>query len=80
MLSVLAVLLNFIAGSFLIVFGVRALGQTLEGAGSALLRKAMRFCTVNRWAAFLTGTAATAAVQSSTAVTILTIGFSTVLK
>jgi sulfite exporter TauE/SafE len=29
MLSVLAVLLNFIAGSFLIIFGVLALGQTL---------------------------------------------------
>ena len=75
MLSVIAVLLNFIVGSFLIVFGVRALGQTLEGAGSALLRKAMRLCTANRWTAFLTGTAATAAVQSSTAITILTIGF-----
>ncbi len=75
MLSVLAVLLNFIAGSFLIVFGVRVLGQTLEGAGSALLRKAMRLCTGSRWTAFLTGTAATALVQSSTAVTILTIGF-----
>ncbi len=75
MLSVLAVLLNFMAGSFLIVFGVRVLGQTLEGAGSALLRRAMRLFTGNRWTAFLTGTGATALVQSSTAVTILTIGF-----
>ncbi len=75
MLSVIAVLLNFFAGSFLIVFGVRALGQTLEGAGSALLKKTMRLCTGNKWTAFLTGTAATALVQSSTAVTILTIGF-----
>jgi phosphate:Na+ symporter len=75
MLSILAVLVNFIAGSFLIVFGVRALGQTLERAGAALLRKVMRTFTGNRGTAFLTGTAATALVQSSTIVTILTIGF-----
>lgn len=76
MLSVLAVLLNFIAGSFLIVFGVHVLGKTLERAGSSLLRKAMQAFTGSRWTAFLTGTAVTGLVQSSSAVTILTIGFS----
>jgi phosphate:Na+ symporter len=75
MLIILTVLLNFIAGSFLIVFGVNALGKTLERAGSALLDKVMRSFTKNRWTAFLTGTLTTGMVQSSTAVTLLTIGF-----
>ncbi|MGI5918442.1 MAG: Na/Pi cotransporter family protein [Christensenellales bacterium] len=75
MLAIITVLLNFIAGSFLIVFGVNALGRTLERAGSALLDKVMRAFTRNRWTAFLVGTFTTAMVQSSTAVTLLTIGF-----
>ncbi len=75
MLSVFTVLLNFIAGSFLIVYGVHVLGKTLERTGSRLLHKAMRTFTKNSWAAFLTGTLATGVVQSSSAVTIITIGF-----
>jgi phosphate:Na+ symporter len=74
MLSVLTVLLNFIVGSFLIVFGVHILGKTLESAGSTLLLNVMKTFTGNRWTAFATGTLATGLVQSSTAVTILTIG------
>jgi len=69
------VALNFITGSFLIVFGVRALGKTLESAGSRLLERVMRVFTKNRWTSFLTGIFTTGLVQSSTAVTILTIGF-----
>jgi phosphate:Na+ symporter len=75
MLSVLTVLLNFITGSFLIIIGVNALGKTLERTGSKLLEMVMHTFTKNRWTAFLAGTLTTGAVQSSTAVTILTIGF-----
>ena len=75
MLPMLTVLLNFIAGSFLIIFGVRALGKTLEHAGSKLLGRVMCAFTKNRWTAFTAGIFTTGLVQSSTAVTILTIGF-----
>ncbi len=75
MLTILTVLLNFIAGSFLIVFGVHALGKMLERAGSKLLDRAMRVFAKNRWTSFIAGIFTTGLVQSSTAVTLLTIGF-----
>jgi phosphate:Na+ symporter len=75
MLSILTVLINFIIGSFLIIFGVNALGKTLERAGSKLLDRVMSAFAKNRWTAFLAGIFTTGLVQSSTAVTIITIGF-----
>lgn len=75
MLSVLMILLNFITGSFLIVFGVNVMGKTLEQANSKLLRDTVQMFSKNRWTSFLTGIFLTGLVQSSTAVTILTIGF-----
>lgn len=75
MLTVVTILLNFITGSFLIVFGVNVMGRTLEQANSQLLNNAMHLFTKNRWTSFLIGIFLTGLVQSSTAVTILTIGF-----
>jgi phosphate:Na+ symporter len=75
MLAVIMILFNFLAGSFLIVFGVHAMGKTLEHANSKLLKNTMQMFSKNRWASFLTGIFLTGLVQSGTAVTILTIGF-----
>ncbi len=75
MLDILQVLIHFVVGSLLIVTGVNTMGSTLEQANSKLLDKAMRAFSRNKWTSFFTGILLTGLVQSSTAVTILTIGF-----
>jgi len=75
MLDILQVLIHFVVGSLLIVTGVNTMGSTLEQANSKLLDKAMRAFSKNKWTSFFTGILLTGLVQSSTAVTILTIGF-----
>lgn len=75
MLVIITVILNFITGSFLIIFGVNVMAKTLESASSNLLKKIMQIFSKNKWTSFLAGTFMTGLVQSSTAVTILTISF-----
>ena len=75
MLEIIIVLLNFSVGSLLIVTGVNTMGSTLEQANSKLLRKTMRGFSRNKWTSFFTGIFLTGLIQSSTAVTILTVGF-----
>jgi len=75
MMNLLLLIVNFIAGSFVIIFAVNALSKTLEQANSELLKKTIQAFSHNRWTSFLTGILLTAFVQSSTAVTILTVGF-----
>ncbi|GEM_PF-813769 len=75
MTEIAIVLINFVTGSLLIVTGVNAMGRTLEHANSKLLTHTMRLLSKNRWTSFLAGVFLTGLVQSSTAVTILTVGF-----
>ncbi len=75
MLEIAIILLNFIIGSILIVTGVKTMGSTLENAHSNILRKTMRLFSRNELTSFLAGIFMTGLVQSSTAVTILTVGF-----
>lgn len=75
MLEIPVILMNFTIGSVLIVTGVNTMGSTLESANSNLLKKTMRLFSRNELTAFLAGILLTGLVQSSTAVTILTVGF-----
>ncbi|WP_084124094.1 Na/Pi cotransporter family protein [Anaerocolumna jejuensis] len=73
MREVITIIMNFITGSLLIITGVSTMGGTLERANSKLLNKTISLFSKNRWTAFFTGIFLTGLVQSSTAVTILTV-------
>lgn len=75
MLEIATIIMNLITGSLLIITGVGTMGRTLEQANSKLLHKTMSLFSRNKWTSFLTGISLTALVQSSTAVTILTVSF-----
>ncbi|KYH32631.1 Na/Pi cotransporter family protein [Neomoorella mulderi] len=67
-------LLQFAAGVSLLLLGVQLLRQGLVALGRSYLEIMIRRATATPWQGFLWGTVATALVQSSTAVTVLTVG------
>ena len=68
-------LLVFIAGIALLLFGMRFMRDGLESAARRRMQEALKTLTRNPLVGFITGTVITALVQSSTAVTVITIGF-----
>ncbi|MBU7005684.1 Na/Pi cotransporter family protein [Phosphitispora fastidiosa] len=68
-------LLNFFAGIALLLFGMRFMRDGLESAARRRMQEALKTLTRNPLTGFITGTVITALVQSSTAVTVITIGF-----
>ncbi len=69
------ILLKFSAGVALLLFGMQFLKGGLENVARDRMRQALRTLTRTPLVGFLTGTLITAVVQSSTAVTVITIGF-----
>lgn len=67
--------LQFSAGVALLLFGMRFMKDGLEKAAKTRIRKAIQTLTKTPLIGFITGTVITALVQSSTAVTVITIGF-----
>lgn len=66
---------GLIGGSALLIYGVDLMGDGLEKAAGNLIKRALSMLAGRLWSAFLTGTIITALVQSSTAVTVMTVGF-----
>jgi len=66
---------GIIGGSALIMYGVDLMGDGLEKAAGKVIKKTLQRLTKTVWSSFLVGTIVTALVQSSTAVTVLTVGF-----
>jgi len=66
---------GLIGGTALLMYGVEKMGDGLEKASGELMRKILSVLTGRVWTAFLVGTFLTALVQSSTAITLLTVGF-----
>jgi len=64
-----------IGGTALLMYGVDMMGDGLEKASGEMMRKMLSILTDRVWSAFLVGTFLTALVQSSTAITVLTVGF-----
>lgn len=73
--SVRDLLFGIMGGSALLMYGVDLMGEGLEKAAGKLIKKVLSVLTGKLWSAFLVGTAVTTLVQSSTAVTVLTVGF-----
>ncbi|SHI43483.1 Na/Pi cotransporter family protein [Lutispora thermophila] len=66
---------GLIGGTALLMYGVDKMGEGLEKASGEMMKKMLSILTGKVWSAFLVGTIITALVQSSTAVTVLTVGF-----
>ena len=66
---------GLIGGTALLMYGVDKMGDGLEKAAGSMMKRILAVLTGKVWSAFLAGTFLTALVQSSTAVTVLTVGF-----
>ncbi len=68
-------ILNMIGGLCLFLFGMNLMGDGLERAAGSGLRSLLSKLTTNRFLGFLTGLAVTAVIQSSSATTVMVVGF-----
>ena len=64
-----------LGGLGLFLYGMKLLGDGLELAAGAKLRKILEKITSNRWLGALVGVVVTAIIQSSTAVSVMVVGF-----
>lgn len=67
--------LTLIGGLSLFLFGMSVMGQSLERRAGEKLRTLLGKFTTGRAAGFLTGLAVTAVIQSSSATTVMVVGF-----
>ena len=72
--DMILIILNFVIGTGLIIYGVSLMSSGLESANVKFIKKLLSKFTGTVFTAFLTGTFLTALVQSSTAVTVITVG------
>ena len=68
-------ILQFIGGICLFLFGMNVMGAALERSAGGSLRGALGKMTSNRAAGFATGAGVTAIIQSSSATTVMVVGF-----
>ena len=68
-------LLSFFTGIGLFLYGIDAMGQGLEYAAGSKMKKILGVLTKNRFLAVLMGALVTAIIQSSSATTVMVVGF-----
>ncbi len=71
----LALLLNVFGGLALFIFGMKMMSDGLNRVAGERMRTILRLFSSNRFVAVLSGTAVTAVIQSSSASTVMVIGF-----
>ncbi len=64
-----------LGGVALLMYGIRVMGDGLESAAGNAIRRILAALTRNAWLGCLVGTVVTGIVQSSSAVTVMTVGF-----
>lgn len=67
--------LDLVGGLSLFLFGMSIMGQALERRAGSGLRALLGKMTGNKWSGLLTGLAVTAVIQSSSATTVMVVGF-----
>ncbi len=67
--------LTLIGGLCLFLFGMNTMGEALERRAGNKLRGILEKMTTNKFAGFLTGCAVTGIIQSSSATTVMVVGF-----
>lgn len=68
-------ILNLLGGLSIFLFGMHIMGQALERRAGDKLKSILSRLTSNKFTAFLTGVIITAIVQSSSATTVMVVGF-----
>ena len=68
-------ILTMIGGLCLFLFGMNIMGEALERRAGSSLRTLLGKLTSNKAAGFLTGLGVTAVIQSSSATTVMVVGF-----
>ena len=68
-------ILTMVGGLCLFLFGMNIMGESLERRAGSSLRTLLSKLTSNRMLGFLTGLAVTAVIQSSSATTVMVVGF-----
>lgn len=71
----LQIIFNLFGGTALLMYGVDFMGGGLEKASGKVMKKILSVLTKNIYVAFFVGTFITMLVQSSTAITVMTVGF-----
>lgn len=71
----LQIIFNLFGGTALLMYGVDFMGGGLEKASGKVMKKILAVLTKNIYIAFFVGTLITMLVQSSTAITVMTVGF-----
>ena len=74
-IDMVAVLLGLAGGLGLFLFGMRLMSEGLELASGSKLRRLLEVLTSNRLIGVLVGLAVTAVIQSSSATTVMVVGF-----
>ena len=69
------VIFKLLGSLALLMFGMKSMSEALQKMAGPQLRYALSTMTTNRFTSVLTGTFVTAAVQSSTATTLMTVSF-----
>ena len=67
--------LSFIGGLALFLFGMSVMGKSLEKSAGNKLKKIIHKMTTNKFVGLLTGLGVTAIIQSSSATTVMVVGF-----
>ena len=68
-------ILQILGALALFIYGLKVMSEAVQRVASIQLRDALQRVTHNRFSAFLTGFFTTAAIQSSTAATVMTVSF-----
>ena len=68
-------ILSMFGGLALFLYGMHLMSVSLENMSGGVLERALERSTSSKWKALLLGTIATAIIQSSSATTVMTVGF-----
>ena len=68
-------LINVLGGLAIFIFGMKMMSDGLHRVAGERMRSILRLFSANRFVAILSGTAVTAVIQSSSASTVMVIGF-----
>ena len=74
-MTIIESIIFFLAGMGLLMYGIKIMGEGLELAAGAKLKSLLEKMTSNRFFAVIVGFVITALIQSSTATTVMVVGF-----
>ena len=73
--EIMSITLNVLGGLAIFIFGMRLMSTGLQQVAGARMRTILHFFSANRFMAIFSGAAVTSVVQSSSATTVMVIGF-----